>query len=170
MKKIALVLTLAIVSLSAYSQAGGLSVGVRGAYLTHYETPHYGIDVSYHLSNSIELSLSQLISPSLTLKDKDLGTKEKLGLYSTSLDIRYYMIQQDSWGTGPSIGGQFLYIKDREVSTFDEKMAAFNIGWHIRGNLTENIKLNGGWRYTNGKDETRYHSFYLGVCYTFELF
>lgn len=169
MKKTFLVLFCALVSLGAYSQSGDLSFGARGAYITYYKDFLYGLDFSYHLADPLEVNLSGMLNPSVTKKE-DYMPDEKLGLYSTSLDVRYYLLLQRTWGTGPSIGGQYLFVKSKENSIYDIHAAGFNIGWHLRISLTENLKMNGGWRYTSSKDDTSHHAFYLGLCYTLNVF
>ena len=162
-------MTAVLLSVSVYAQQGDLSFGVKGSYITVYKDFLYGVDLSYHLLDPLEISLSQMINPSVTKKE-DYMPDEKLGLYSTNLDLRYYLIYQRSWGSGPILGGQYLFVKSKEDSIYNINSFGFNIGWHLRVNLNDNFRLNGNWRYTNGQDETSHHAFSLGLSYTFNIF
>jgi opacity protein-like surface antigen len=73
-----------------------------------------------------------------------------------------------SWGIGPALGGQYLSVKNKtnEYGTFD--VFGFNIGIHGKANLTDNLLINGGWRYTNAKEDANYHFFYVGLAYAFQ--
>ena len=169
MKKVLFVLLVVLMSGSMYAQQGDLSVGAKGSYLTVYKDILYGIDLSYHLTDPLEISLSQMINPSITKKE-EFYPDEKLGLYSTNLDLRYYMVLQESWASGPIIGGQYLHVKDKENDIYNINSFGFNVGWSLRINLTEKLKVNGSWRYTSGQDDTSHHAVSLGVCYTFNVF
>ena len=171
MKKIILFLFAILLSGSIYAQQGDLSFGVKGSYVTVYKDLLYGLDLSYHIADPLEISISQLINPSVTKEDEfNSEYDEKLGLYSTNLDLRYYLLLQRSWATGPILGGQYLFVKNKESDIYNINAFGFNIGWHLRINLTDHLKINGSWRYTNGQDETSHHAFSLGLCYTINLF
>lgn len=169
MKKVLLFVFAGLLSCSAFAQQGDFSVGAKGSYITVYKDFLYGLDISYHLTDQLELSLSELINPSVTKKE-EYYDPEHLGLYSTNLNIRYYLLLQESWATGPMIGGQYLYVKDKDNSIYDIKSVGFNIGWIARFNITDNLKMSGSWRYTNGKDQTSHHAFTVGVSYCFNVF
>ena len=178
MKKIVLILFLAILSIHAFSQKGDLTVGAKGGYVLsnstyNYRNILYGIDIAYHLSDPLEIAFTGLMNPNIP------HDQSKLAIYSANLDFRLYLIHQREWATGPALGGQY-YIIDKPNEYKADKALGFNIGWHIRANLTDNVKINGGWRYTNSKakdkksyrDKTTdisYHLIYVGVAYTFEL-
>ena len=187
MKKTILILLLAVLSVHSYSQKGDLTVGAKGGYAyspNYYKGVLYGIDVAYHISYPLEIAFTGLLNPSISYEDIN-NDKKKLAVYSTNMDFRLYLIHQREWATGPALGGQYYIInvkdaKDNDLVTY--KALGFNIGWHLRIDLTDNIKINGGWRYTNAKDKDKtkwwssdssfdisHHLFYLGIAYTFEL-
>lgn len=181
MKKTLFILLLAVLSVQAYSQQGDLTVGVKGGYIYSpsdlvFKGVLYGVDVAYHISDPFEVAFTGLLNPNIP------RDKSTLAVYSMNLDLRFYLIHQREWATGPALGGQY-YIVDNKSNNLDtNKALGFNIGWHFRINLTDNVKLNGGWRYTNAKtkDNTKWwssdasfdmshHLFYVGIAYTFEL-
>jgi len=180
MKKITFILLLAVLSVQAYSQQkGDLTVGAKGGFVyspmdLKYNGVLYGIDVAYSLSDPLEVVLTGMMNPNVP-RDKNT-----LAIYSANLDFRLYLINQREWGIGPALGGQY-YIVNNKSNTLDSyKALGFNIGIHGRINLTDNLILNGGWRYTNAKAndnnsvynlkfDMSYNLFYLGVAYTFEL-
>ena len=170
MKKEIFILLLVICTVRSYAQAGDLLVGATGGYITHYEDPLYGLNVSYHLNDPIELSLSGLLNPNVTRKDEIDDSVDKLNLLSLNLDLHYYMMLMRSWATGPVLGVQYLSITDKEASLGDANVTGFNIGWHMRGNISDTMKVFGGWRYTMAGNEYSHHYFYVGVGYTFSLF
>jgi len=187
MKKTAFILLMGILSIQVFSQKGDLSLGAKGGYVyspKYYNGMLYGIDVAYHLSYPIEVAFTGLINPGISYEDIK-NSKKKLSVYSANLDFRLYLIHQTEWATGPALGGQYYIIDTKDIKGNDlgaNKAFGFNIGWHARINLTDNLKLNGGWRYTNAKakDNTKWwsddasfdishHLLYLGIAYTFEL-
>lgn len=183
MKKTVLILTLIIASVQAFSQKGDLTIGAKGGFVSsnssvNYTNFLYGIDVAYHLSDPIEVVFTGLINPNIT------GDDRKLAVYSASMDFRLYLIHNRDWAdfaTGPALGGQYYIINNKTANLGADKALGFNIGWHVRFNLTDYVKVNGGWRYTNAKAKDRaswrddatfdmsHHIFYLGIAYTFEL-
>ena len=111
-----------------------------------------------------------------------LNKKKSLAVYSANMDFRLYLISRREWATGPALGGNYYIVNNKTDNLGADKTLGFNIGWHLRINLTDYVKLNGGWRYTNAKakDKSKYwndnatfdmshHLIYLGVAYTFEL-
>jgi opacity protein-like surface antigen len=177
MKKAIFILFAAILSVSAYAQRGDLTVGLKGGYVNstkYYKDILYGTDIAYHLSDYLELAFTGLINPNVKWSDS------KLAVYSGSLDFRLYLIHQREWGMGPALGGQYLVVDNKTNKYGPDKSLGFNLGWHIRASLTDNLKINGGWRYTNAKVKSNdehysdfdmsHHFFYLGLAYTFELF
>jgi hypothetical protein len=80
------------------------------------------------------------------------------------------MLLMRSWGTGPALGYQYFIVKDKKNSLGDFTASGFNIGWHFRHNITDELKIMGGWRYTMGGEDSRHHFFYLGIGYTFSLY
>lgn len=187
MKKTVFILLLTVLSVQAYSQKGDLTVGAKGGYLfspNYYKDILYGIDVAYHLSDPLEIAFTGLMNPNITSYEDINNVKKKLAAYSANLDFRLYLIHMREWATGPALGGQYYIVNDitKTTENYDYKALGFNIGWHIRANLTDNLKINGGWRYTNAKakDKSKYwddnssfdishHLFYVGIAYTFEL-
>ena len=188
MKKTVLILLLAVLSICAFSQKGNLTVGAKGGYVISssdisYNGLLYGVDIAYHLSNPLEIALSGLFNPNISRvsKNDSRENKENLAVYSANLDFRFYFINQSLWATGPALGGQYYFVNNKTADLGADKTLGFNIGWHLRLNLTDNVKLNGGWRYTNAKYSKKspggfndtfdmsHHIIYLGIGYTFEL-
>lgn len=169
MKKILLIALLSIFSFGAYAQQGEMSVGLGGGYTSDYENALFGVNINYNLTDHLQLSLSEMLNPSL--KYDVLGLDRKIGMYETSLDARLFLIHMKDWGTGPNIGGQYLIIRDKDNSLRDYDGAGFSIGWHAMANLGDNFRLSGGWKWTSyseGKDSN--HFFYVGLSYAFDLF
>lgn len=170
MKKCLFILLLTIVSISVYSQRGDLAVGIKGGYITSYKDILYGADIAYHIADPLEIAFTGLLNTNMTLEDEfDSSIKDKLSMYSFNLDARYYLLLQRTWGTGPALGAQYFTVKNK-TQDFIDNVWGFNIGWHIRGNITESLRLNGGWRYTNASEDFRYHYIYAGITYTFSLY
>lgn len=170
MKKGVLIALLScLVAFNSYSQQGELSVGLGGGYSTLYKNGLYGLSVDYNLTDHLQISLSEMINPSITV---DGGTIKsyKQGIYATNLDIRFYLIHMREWGTGPAIGGQYLYETDGRSGYESDHRAGFNIGWMGFGNLTDQLKLTVGWRWTSLGDNESNHFFYAGLSYIFELY
>ena len=159
-----------------YGQAGDLTVGAKGGYNSYYSCLTYGLDVSYQLSDPLELSLSGLINPKITQKDKDFHDPiytRYISLYTGSLDLRFLILRMENWSTGPALGGHILSFKSKDPKDFvvdNGTLLGVNFGWHLRVNVTDNLRLNGGWRYSTIKDGLSHHVFYLGVGYAFNLF
>jgi len=183
MKKTVLILFLAILSIHAFSQRGDLTVGAKAGYVIstqYYNGILYGIDVAYHLSDPLEVVFTGLMNPDISYENISQD-KKKLAAYSTNLDLRLYLIHQREWATGPALGGQYYIVNDKTENLGAYKALGFNLGWHIRANLTDYVKINGGWRYTNCKAKDNkswnenarfdmsHHLIYLGIAYTFEL-
>ncbi len=179
MKKTFLLFFISLFSSAVFAQKGDLFVGATGGYITNYKDFMYGINASYHLADPIEISFTGLMNPDITEKDGEKGsssyTTSKIKMYSTNLDFRYYLILQRSWAMGINLGGQYSYIDKKYLNSatdeeYNVNIAGFNIGWHMRANITENIKVNGGWRYTTANHNASHHLFYVGVGYTFSLY
>jgi len=189
MKKTVLALFFAVLSISAFSQRGDLTVGAKGGYVIsntdglRYNGILYGLDVAYHLSDPLEVAFTGLLNPNISYEDNTSNNKSKknLAVYSANIDFRLYLIHQESWATGPALGGQYYIANITTDKLGADKALGFNIGWHFRVNLTDNLKLNAGWRYTNVKAKNSnwwssnnsfdmsHHLFYVGLAYTFEL-
>ena len=194
MKKIVFVLLLAFLSIQAYSQRkGDLTVGAKGGFVyspmdLKYNGVLYGIDIAYSLSDPLEVVFTGMMNPNIprTINKPDKEhpntplVKDILSVYSTSLDFRLYLINQREWGIGPALGGQYYIVNNKSNKLDANKTFGFNLGIHGRVNLTDNLVLNGGWRYTNAKAKASkiysdlkfdmsYNLFYLGIAYTFEL-
>ena len=171
MKKIALILLFAGLATHAFSQVGDLSVGLKSGYATNYDNFLYGFDVAYNLTGALEVAFTGLMNPEISQTD-DWYTPprtEKLSVYSANLDARLYIISSRTFGIGPALGGQYFAVKNKtkEAGTFNT--LGFNIGVHGKVHITDNLLVNGGWRYTNAKEKTAKHSlFYLGVAYVFQ--
>jgi opacity protein-like surface antigen len=177
MKKIVFILLPVFFATSSYAQtrAGDLTVGARGAYISMYKSLTYGLEASYQITDPLEVSLSGMLNPNIKyLLDRDRDRDyRKVSFYSGSLDLRFYLLNMEVFGMGPALGGQTIFFKsmDSTSDVRDEDVSCgFNIGWHIRMELSENMKLNGGWRYTTATEDRSHHSFYLGIGYTFHLF
>jgi len=180
---------LATLSIHAFSQKGDLTIGAKGGYVyspEYYNGILYGLDVAYHISDPLEVVLTGLMNHKIQYKDY-FKTKKELTPYSASLDFRLYLIRMRDWATGPVLGGQYYMVNSKTVAEGDKiqrednfKALGLNVGWHLRVNLTDYVKLNAGWRYSNAKDkdvehgvsssfDMSHHFLYLGVAYTFEL-
>jgi opacity protein-like surface antigen len=175
MKRIIFILLLPLCAIGLYAQAGDLYVGAQGGYITKYEGLLYGLNVSYDISDPLQISFTGLLNPALTEKDGfNSNNDEKLALYSMNLDLRILLLNQKTWATGPAVGGQYLIAKYKNdpagIKNFET--LCFNIGWHIRANVSDNLRVTGGWRYTNTKESigASHHMFYIGVGYAFNLF
>jgi hypothetical protein len=168
MKKTVLILLLAGLATHAFSQMGDLSVGLKSGYTTGYDNLLYGFDAAYNLTGSLEVAFTGVMNPNISLKDDWSGITNKLSVYSGNLDARLYLISSHTFGIGPALGGQYLSVKNKtnEYGTFN--VFGFNIGIHGKFNLTDHLQVNGGWRYTNAKEDASYHFFYLGVAYVFQ--
>jgi opacity protein-like surface antigen len=188
MKKIVFILLLAVMSIQVFSQKGNLTVGAKGGYVIStsdikYNGLLYGVDIAYHISYPLEIAFTGLLNPDISRSDDgNKNSKEHLAVYSANLDLRLYLINQREWATGPALGGQYYYVNNKTAGLGADKTLGFNIGWHLRINLTDNVKINGGWRYTNAKvkDKSKYwssdatfdmshHLIYLGIGYSFAL-
>lgn len=171
-----LFLVLCGISTYTYSQKGDLYVGAKGGYITSYKDIVYGVRAGYHLTDQSELNFTYLMNPDIKMEDDNNSlNNSKLSLYSFNLDFHYYIIMNRMWSMGPLLGGQYGIIKDdfynNPLEDSDEtKYWALNVGWHIRFNIGENVKLNGGWRYAAATEDMGHHMFYLGLGYTFSLY
>ena len=176
MKKTVLVLLFAVLAIRAFSQMGDLSLGLKGGYATNYDGGLlYGFDAAYNLTGSLEIAFTGLMNPNISAKDS-YDTKfpvQNFSIYSGSLDVRLYLISTRSWGIGPALGGQYISVKEitenKPIKTGSFNVFGFNIGIHGKVNITDHLQINGGWRYTNSKEEpAKYSFFYLGVAYVFQ--
>ncbi|MDR0686944.1 MAG: porin family protein [Dysgonamonadaceae bacterium] len=168
MKKIFISLLLATVTLTSHAQK--LSVGIKPGYVKmdgyNLSGMNYGIEAGYQFGYALETNICGLYGPNLISSLTD----NNFSLLSASLDMRFYLIQQETWGTGPVIGGQYFVLKNKSSELYGtDNLPGFNLGWHARAFLTDNLQLNGGWRYTNAKTNHTYHLFYLGLAWTFDL-
>ncbi|MDR0865262.1 MAG: porin family protein [Candidatus Symbiothrix sp.] len=178
MKKAVLMLLLGFFAINSYAQAGDLTIGPKGSYILKYPGFTYGLDVSYQLSDPLEITLSGMMNPQIKTTDKDYKDPtydRNISIYGGNLDLHFYLLNQETWGMGPAIGFQCasFKVKDPNLNDYveDEGIAyGVNMGWHIRAELTENLKLNGGWSYTSATEYFSHHTFYLGIGYTFNLF
>ena len=172
MKKTVLVLLFAALTVRAFSQAGDLSLGLKGGYTTIYDGGLlYGLDAAYNFTSSLEVAITGLMSPNISSTFKSFPV-QNYSMYSGSLDARLYLISTRSWGIGPALGGQYLSVKEITKNTQYKEpynVLGFNIGIHGRVSITDHLQINGGWRYTNTKyDFLKYSYFYLGVAYVFQ--
>lgn len=171
MKKTALILLFAVLSVRVFSQVGDLTVGLKSGWTTGYNNLLYGFDAAYNLTGSLEIAFTGVMNPDISREDKlAVGPDRisKLSVYSGNLDVRLYLLSSRTLGIGPALGGQYLSVKDKtnEYGTFNA--LGFNIGMHGKASLTDNLLINGGWRYTNAKENANYHFFYLGLAFTFQ--
>ncbi|MDR1562987.1 MAG: hypothetical protein LBS54_07935 [Dysgonamonadaceae bacterium] len=170
MKKLFVSLLFVAVMLPLSAQKN-LSVGVKPGYVKmngyNLSGMQYGVEASYQFGYAVELALSGLYGPNLSSS----YTGNDYSLFSAGLDLRFYLIQQEIWGTGPVLGGQYFSLKNENKSEVygADNLPGFNLGWHGRVFLSDNLQLNAGWRYTNAKTDHAYHLFYLGLAFTFDL-
>ncbi|MDR1633039.1 MAG: porin family protein [Dysgonamonadaceae bacterium] len=175
MKKTVLIILLFTgLAVRAFSQAGDVTVGLKSGWTTGYENLLYGFDAAYNLTGSLEIAFTGVMNPNISQKD-DLAVAaeriSKLSVYSGNLDARLYLLSTRTWGIGPALGGQYFSVKSKTNENKNIDALGFNIGIHGKINLTDNLLLNGGWRYTNAKEEypeMKYHFIYLGVAFTFQ--
>ncbi|MCC8147046.1 MAG: porin family protein [Bacteroidales bacterium] len=125
----------------------------------------------------MEASFTGLMNTKIHTKDKDFNDPNfdrNVSFYSGNLDLRFMLINSELLATGPALGAQLSKFTRKEYLTdevVDDGTAwGFNIGWHVRFTVAENIKINGGWRYTNAAEDQSHHIIYLGVGYAFSLF
>ncbi|MDR3046359.1 MAG: outer membrane beta-barrel protein [Bacteroidales bacterium] len=173
MKKAVFILFLVFLAGKSYAQAGDLTIGAIGGYETKYKDILYGLNLSYSVNNPLQISLSGLMNPNILEKDDfDKKKDRKLKLYSTNLDVRFFLLNMETLAMGPSIGAQYLSVnyKDNTAIFSDYTAWGANIGWHIQVNPTDNLRINGGWRYSTATEGASYNLFYLGVGYAFNLF
>jgi hypothetical protein len=171
MKKLVFILLLVTCTLALYAQQGDAFIGLQGGYDSQYKDGMYGLNISYHLTDPAEVSFTGLFNPNISQTDEfNRNLVEKLSVYTLNLDLHYYLIYMRSWGMGPSLGGQHLIVQNKENSFGNFNVFGFNIGWHLRANLTDEIKLTGGWRYTMANEGIKHHCIYLGIGYTFSLY
>lgn len=171
MKKTLVFLLLAFFSVKSYAQAGDLFIGAQGGYITHYNAPMYGLNVSYDISNPLQISFTGLMNPDITRKDALTATgKIKNSLYSANLDARFFFLNLESFSAGISLGAQYLHNKETIWMENNYNTLGVNIGCHVRANLTDNLRLTGGWRYSTLKDSESYNLFYVGIGYAFNVY
>ena len=172
MKRGIIISLLAFFALQSYAQAGDLFVGAQAGYATYFKAPVYGLNVSYDLSDPIQISLTGLMNPSITRKGEfSFDPDEKMNLLAAGLDVRLLLINMDVWATGPVIGGEYLSVKYKDTPLRDFNTVCFVAGWHLRANITDNLRLTVGWRYTNTKESigASHSIFYAGFGYAFSL-
>ena len=171
MKRVIIILGLVFFSIQSYAQAGDLFFGLKGGYATYYKAPLYGLNISYDIARPLQISLTGLMNPKI-IKPVDFNQdlKEQLTLYSANLDARLFLINMESWATGPSLGVQFLHINKKDNIFGTDNLYGFNVGWHLRVNINDNLRAMGGWRYSSMKDSDSYNLFYVGLGYAFNLF
>jgi hypothetical protein len=170
MKKYFLFLALVGISFGAAAQKN-LSLGLKSGFMNQYKDMQYGFDAAYQWGPALELAFTGGFNPKILLEDtySTVAPTDELSLYSANLDIRFYLIQQSTWATGPALGGQYISVTDKTKEFGSYNVPGFNLGWHGRVFVTDNLQINGGWRYTNAKEDHGYHFFYLGLAWTFEL-
>ncbi|GHU67157.1 hypothetical protein FACS189413_01420 [Bacteroidia bacterium] len=174
MKKIALILLLGFFALKSFAQAGDLTIGAQGGYITYYKNALYGLNLSYAPSDPLQLTLSGVFNPKITLPyEWNANLQTQWALYSLNLDARFLLLNFDAFATGPSIGVQYLYnIHEYPTNepSYTNNDYGFNLGWYIKLNLTDNLKLSGGWQYSNISSPGRdYNMFYLGLGWAFNV-
>ncbi len=175
MKKLVLAAFFVLTTIGVSAQKiGDWYIGADAGYVTNYKDIVYGLRTSYNITEPLEISASFLMNPKITAEDSD-GTKSESAFYSYNLDLTYYVLMQNSWSMGPTIGGQYLdySIKYQQSAIGDKETfnaLAVNLGWRLHFDLSDNVKLTGGWHYSVGQEETRYHLFYLGLGYCFNFY
>jgi hypothetical protein len=170
MKKAIFILGLFFFTIQSYAQQGYLHLGLQGGYATYYKAPLYGLNISYDASKAVQISLTGLMNPKI-IKPVDFNRDlmEQMALYSANLDVRLLLINMESWSTGPAIGAQYMYLNKKDNIFGTANLFGFNVGWHIRINITENLCATGGWRYSSMKNSDSYNVFYAGIGYAFSL-
>ncbi|MDR3060584.1 MAG: hypothetical protein LBU57_00535, partial [Dysgonamonadaceae bacterium] len=93
MKKLFLLLFMTVSALGSYAQKGNLYTGAVGGYVTNYKDVVYGLNISYHLSDPLEVSLTGLMNPKIK-GDVDTPDETEIKMYSVNLDFRFYMVLQ----------------------------------------------------------------------------
>jgi hypothetical protein len=166
-KTVLIILLFAGLAVRAFSQVGDITAGLKSGWTTKYNNLLYGFDIAYNLTGSLEIAVTGVMNSNISLKDDLSGQTEHLSVYSGNLDARLYLLSSRFWGIGPALGGQYLSVKNKtyEYGTFTAP--GFNIGIHGKINFTDNLLVNGGWRYTNAKEDAGYHFIYLGIAFTF---
>lgn len=174
MKKTVLILLFAGLALRSFSQAGDVTAGLKSGWTTGYGNLLYGFDAAYNVTGSLEIAFTGVMNPNVTQQD-DLAVGaeriSKLSVYSVNLDARLYLLSTRTWGIGPALGGQYFSVKSKANENKNINALGFNIGIHGKAYLTDNLLINGGWRYTNANEEypeAKYHFIYLGVAFTFQ--
>lgn len=164
------------ISLSNAQHQGDLNVGLRAGYITQFKNIAYGVQAGYHLKDPLELNLSFLMNPNIDLKDDSFPVNNsKIKMYSTNMELYYYLLGQKTWFMGPLIGGQYCRLKNDYYNANPSHVEktdswALNLGWQMKFSLGENMKLEGGWRYSIATEDVNHHTYYLGLGYTFQLF
>lgn len=173
-KTVPIILLFACLAIRAFSQAGDITVGLKSGWSTSYDNLLYGFDAAYNPTGSLEIAFTGIMNPNVSQKDNlavGIDRINNLSIYSGSLDARLYLLSTRSWGFGPALGGQYFSVKSKTNENKNINALGFNIGIHGKISLTDNLLINGGWRYTNAKaeyPEARYHFVYLGVAFVFQ--
>jgi len=178
MKKIGVFIFLCcIVSLSAVAQqAGDVYIGLKGGYISSYKEAMAGFRTSYNLTDPFEISLSLFMNPKIkqTEGEGDYKLSSETKLYTFNLNMHYYVMLQETWAMGPTLGGQYFMAeqsyKEKEALNEKDNCWGLNVGWHLRYDVANHWTVNGGWKYSAVTDDNSYHSFYLGLGYRFNLF
>ncbi|KAA6301073.1 MAG: hypothetical protein EZS26_002789 [Candidatus Ordinivivax streblomastigis] len=175
MKKIVLILLSGFFGLTTFAQGGDVTIGAQGGYTTKFKGTVYGLNLSYGVNNMLEISASEMMSTDLMKYDLLYKKDYRLKLFSaTHLNIRFLLLNFGDFATGPGVGAQYLIYRYQPVPNEyldrDFNGLGFNIGWHARCNVTENLRINAGWHYSSIKEENSYNTFYLGIGYAFNLY
>jgi opacity protein-like surface antigen len=175
MKKVIIYVLLSVITVQLNAQrTGDLYFGLKGGYIPTYKDFAYGARASYSVTDPFEVSFSFLMNPKINMTEGEGASRQEseISLYSYNLNMNYYILLQNVWATGPTLGGQYFTKKETYKLTSTEKDNSYglNVGWHLRINFTENVILNGGWRYAATTDDNSHHLFYLGFGYRFNLF
>ena len=171
-KTIFVLLLLMCFGMKSYSQKGDLYSGLQAGFATEYKAFLYGLNFAYDFSDLLQVSLSGLMNPSIKKEDGFNSAYDRtLSLTSVNLDTRIFMVNQGLWAMGPSLGAQYLSINEKDNILGDYNTWGFNIGWHLRISVSENMRASLGWRYTSAQESVaNHHFFYLSVGYAFNLF
>lgn len=167
-KGLIIALLLSLFGIKSVAQEGDLMVGALGVY-SNYSKMSGGLTIDYNLRDHFQFSLSQAFGG---YEDEYKGISNKVRVFTTNLDARFLIIHQREWGMGPFIGAQYMIekSKDKAHDYLNDNRPGFNIGWHMQGNLTDFIRVSGGWRWSNLTEGTSHHQFYLSLGYNFSLF
>ncbi len=174
MKKILFLVLLTLVVVYSYAQKGDLYIGGQGDYITMYKDFGFGIRGGYNFSDPFQVNLIYTMTPTISMENSG-APDDKAQLYNMDLNLNYYILNNKSWGMSPVVGLNYLIekmdwlswaIPTKEINN----LFGLNLGWDIKYNVTEAVRLHGSWKYSILKDDHSHHTFSLGIGYYFNVF